>query len=91
MLCWASKSTAIVRALAAGVILLFALLQWKSMKIGSGVQDLTTILKAALFLVVVAVCFSHSATPAADGGGPAAPRFPRAGRCSWPSLSRCRR
>ena len=52
-----------VRALAAGVILLFALLQWKSMKVGSGVQDLTTILKAVLFLAVVAVCFLHRATP----------------------------
>ena len=52
-----------VRPLAAGVILLFALLQWKSMKVGSGVQDLTTILKAVLFLAVVAVCFFHSATP----------------------------
>jgi APA family basic amino acid/polyamine antiporter len=52
-----------VRVLAAGVILLFALLQWKSMQVGSGVQDLTTILKAALFLAVVAVCFMHRATP----------------------------
>src|SRR5579864_4464488 len=52
-----------VRALAAGVILLFALLQWKSMRVGSGVQDLTTILKAVLFLAVVAVCFLHRATP----------------------------
>ena len=52
-----------VRPLAAGVILLFALLQWKSMKVGSGVQNLTTILKAALFLAVVAVCFLHRATP----------------------------
>jgi APA family basic amino acid/polyamine antiporter len=52
-----------VRALAASVILFFALLQWKSMKIGSGVQDMTSILKALLFLAVVAVCFLHSATP----------------------------
>jgi len=61
----------IVRGLAAGVILFFALLQWKSMKIGSGVQDMTSILKAALFLVVVAVCFSHSATPPAAAVAPA--------------------
>jgi APA family basic amino acid/polyamine antiporter len=33
------------------------------MKVGSGVQDLTTILKAVLFLAVVAVCFFHRATP----------------------------
>ncbi|MGB6429117.1 MAG: APC family permease [Candidatus Acidiferrales bacterium] len=52
-----------VRALAAGVILLFALLQWKSMHVGSGVQDLTSIVKAALFLAVVVVCFSRHATP----------------------------
>jgi APA family basic amino acid/polyamine antiporter len=54
-----------VRALAAGVVLLFALVQWKSMRVGSGVQDLTTILKAVLFLAVVVVCFSHHATSAA--------------------------
>jgi APA family basic amino acid/polyamine antiporter len=52
-----------VRVLAAGVILLFALLQWKSMLIGSGVQNFTSILKAALFLAVVAVCFLHHAAP----------------------------
>jgi APA family basic amino acid/polyamine antiporter len=53
-----------VRPIAAGVILLFALLQWKSMHIGSGVQNLTTILKAVLFLSVVAVCFLFHAAPA---------------------------
>jgi basic amino acid/polyamine antiporter, APA family len=52
-----------VQVLAAGVIVLFALLQWKSMQVGSGVQNFTTILKAVLFLAVVAVCFMHSATP----------------------------
>jgi APA family basic amino acid/polyamine antiporter len=52
-----------VRALAAGVIILFALLQWKSMIFGSGVQNFTSLLKAALFLAVVAVCFMHHATP----------------------------
>src|SRR3984957_17968574 len=52
-----------VRPIAAGVILLFALLQWKSMKVGSGVQNFTTILKAVLFLAVVVVCFFHQATP----------------------------
>ena len=52
-----------VRVLSAGVILLFALLQWKSMHVGSGVQSLTSIIKAALFLAVVAVCFLHRAGP----------------------------
>ncbi len=54
-----------VRILAAGVILLFALLQWKSMNVGSRVQDLTTILKAFLFLAVVAVCFLYHGAPSA--------------------------
>src|SRR6202140_232386 len=62
-----------VRVLAAGVILLFALLQWKSMQVGSGVQNLTTILKAVLFLAVVAACFLHRATPATAVASPAAP------------------
>ena len=53
-----------VRILAAGVILLFAVLQWKSMHVGSRVQDFTTILKAVLFLAVVAVCFLFHAAPA---------------------------
>jgi APA family basic amino acid/polyamine antiporter len=52
-----------VRPLAAGVILLFALLQWKSMLLGSGVQNVTTIVKALLFLAVVVVCFTHHASP----------------------------
>src|ERR1700691_5471303 len=34
-----------VRVLAAGVILLFALLQWKSMLVGSGVRNVSSILK----------------------------------------------
>ena len=62
-----------VRPLAAGVILLFALLQWKSMHVGSGVQNLTTILKAALFLAVVVVCFSRHATPVTTLAASAAP------------------
>lgn len=62
-----------VRPIAAGVILLFALLQWKSMKVGSGVQDLTTILKAVLFLAVVVVCFFYRAGPPSAAVPHAAP------------------
>jgi APA family basic amino acid/polyamine antiporter len=61
-----------VRPLAAGVILLFALLQWKSMRVGSGVQNLTTLLKTVLFLSVVAICFLHQAPPPAPGASAAA-------------------
>ncbi len=79
-----------VRPIAAGVILLFALLQWKSMKVGSGVQDFTTILKAVLFLAVVAVCFLHHATPVTAVASRAVVLVP-AGRCSCRSLWRCKR
>jgi len=65
------------RALAVGVILLFALLQWKSMHVGSGVQNVTSIIKAALFLAVVAVCFFWPRLPdVAPVGGPAASAAP---------------
>src|SRR5262249_22300642 len=52
-----------VRMLAAGVILLFALLQWKSMHVGSNVQNFTSIIKVALFLAVAVLCFSRPAIP----------------------------
>jgi len=71
-----------VRALAAGVILLFALLQWKSMHIGSGVQNLTTTLKAALFLAVVAICFLGHPGPVPVAG--AAVASPAVLPTGWP-------
>lgn len=70
-----------VRVLAAGVILLFSLLQWKSMLLGSGVQNVTTIIKAALFLAVVAICFTHHAVPVpAAAAAPSAAATPT----GWP-------
>ena len=67
--------------LAAGVILLFALLQWKSMHVGSGVQNFTSIIKVALFLAVAVLCFSHPATPVAAAAPGAALRVAPTG---WP-------
>lgn len=71
-----------VRPLAVGVILLFALLQWKSMLLGSGVQNVTTIIKAVLFLAVVVVCFAFHAAP--GGAPPAASRSALIAPTGWP-------
>ena len=40
------------------VIVLFALLQWKSISMGSKVQNLSTLLKGLVFFVMVAACFT---------------------------------
>ena len=75
--------------LAAGVILLFALLQWKSMHVGSGVQNFTTILKAVLFLAVArsVLCIARRR----QQRWLLALRRLRAGRCLWLLFWRCRR
>ncbi len=43
---------------AVGVIVLFALLQWKSVSMGSRVQNFTTVLKGLVFFVLVIACFT---------------------------------
>src|SRR6202043_455744 len=40
------------------VIVIFALLQWKSVTMGSKVQNFTTILKGLVFFVMVVACFT---------------------------------
>jgi len=40
------------------VIVLFALLQWKSINMGSKVQNFTTLLKGLVFFVMVVACFT---------------------------------
>jgi len=40
------------------VIVLFALLQWKSIRMGSKVQNFSTLLKGLVFFVMVAACFT---------------------------------
>src|SRR5262249_51653344 len=54
------------KAIAVGVILGFALLQWRGVKWGSGAQLLTAALKSGAFVVLVLACFvlggsTHSA------------------------------
>src|SRR5260370_22891915 len=40
------------------VIVIFALLQWKSVTMGSKVQNFTTILQGLVFFVMVVACFT---------------------------------
>jgi APA family basic amino acid/polyamine antiporter len=62
------------RALALLVVLVFALLQWRGIRLGSGVQQVTSLLKAAGFAALIAACFwsSHHAPPQ-----PVLPAIPR--------------
>jgi APA family basic amino acid/polyamine antiporter len=47
-----------IKITAVSVILLFALLQWKSISLGSKVQNVTTLLKGLAFIAIVIACFS---------------------------------
>jgi APA family basic amino acid/polyamine antiporter len=47
-----------IKITAVSVIILFAVLQWKSISIGSKVQNFTTVLKGLVFFVMVIACFS---------------------------------
>jgi basic amino acid/polyamine antiporter, APA family len=58
-----------IKITAVSVIVLFALLQWKSVSMGSKVQNFTTVLKGLAFLIIVVACFTlgghlHQATAA---------------------------
>jgi basic amino acid/polyamine antiporter, APA family len=58
-----------IKITAVSVIVFFALLQWKSVSIGSKVQNFTTVLKGLAFLIIVVACFTlgghlHQATAA---------------------------
>lgn len=65
-----------IKITAVCVIVLFALLQWKSISIGSKVQNFTTVLKGLAFFVMVIACFAmgggvrHGAEVAAKGIAP---------------------
>jgi basic amino acid/polyamine antiporter, APA family len=47
-----------IKITAVSAIVVFALLQWKSVSFGSKVQNLTTVLKGLVFLIIVVACFS---------------------------------
>jgi APA family basic amino acid/polyamine antiporter len=47
-----------IKVTAVSVIVLFAVLQWKSISMGSKVQNFTTLLKGLVFFVIVIACFT---------------------------------
>jgi basic amino acid/polyamine antiporter, APA family len=47
-----------IKFTAVSAIILFALLQWKSISMGSKVQNFTTVLKGLVFFIMVVACFS---------------------------------
>ena len=47
-----------LKVTAVSVIILFALLQWKSISMGSKVQNFTTVLKGLVFFIMVIACFT---------------------------------
>jgi len=47
-----------IKMTAVSVIVIFALLQWKSISLGSKVQNLTTVLKGLAFFAIVIACFT---------------------------------
>jgi APA family basic amino acid/polyamine antiporter len=47
-----------IKMTAVSVIVIFALLQWRSISMGSKVQNLTTVLKGLAFLTIVVACFA---------------------------------
>ncbi len=59
-----------IKVTAVSVIVLFAVLQWKSISMGSKVQNFTTLLKGLAFFVMVIACFSFGghARHAAEAG-----------------------
>ena len=47
-----------IKITAVSVIILFAVLQWKSISMGSKVQNVTTVLKGLAFFAIVVACFA---------------------------------
>ena len=47
-----------LKVTAVSVIILFAVLQWKSISMGSKVQNFTTVLKGLVFFIMVVACFA---------------------------------
>ena len=55
-----------IKITAVSIIILFALLQWKSVSMGSKVQNFTTLLKGLVFFVMVLACFAMGRAAHAD-------------------------
>lgn len=59
---------------AAGAVMAFSVLQWRGIKIGDTAQQVTGLLKALIFVALIAACFFFEPTFAAPA--PVAPSFP---------------
>lgn len=57
--------------IALATVIAFAVLQWRGLRWGSGVQNVTSLLKALAFVALVAACFALGGSRA--GAGPAEP------------------
>ena len=55
-----------IKIVGVSAIIIFALLQWKSVSMGSKVQNFTTILKGLVFFVMVIACFTMGRTAHAE-------------------------
>jgi APA family basic amino acid/polyamine antiporter len=65
-----------VKITGVAVIVLFALLQWKSISMGSKVQNFTTLLKGLVFFVMVVACFTMGRAAHAEAATAPSIAFP---------------
>ena len=61
-------------AIACGVVIVFTLAQWRGIRLGSGIQNLTSALKALLLSALVISCFFFAGRVADTAGPPAFPQ-----------------
>src|SRR5262249_41991622 len=68
----------LVKVLALGVLVLFAVMQFAGLRVSSRFQEITTAVKCLAFLALVAVCLGHawSSGTASAGSASAAPVAP---------------
>lgn len=67
-------------ATAAGTTLVLTMLQWRGVRWGSGIQEITALLKALGFVALVVLCFTVS------GSAPVSPRVPPVAPHGWAFL-----
>lgn len=58
-------------SIALGIVVLFGIIQWRGIRWGSGVQNLTSLLKAIAFAALVAACFLLGGSNPGSGSAPA--------------------
>jgi basic amino acid/polyamine antiporter, APA family len=53
------------------IVVMFAIIQWNGIRMGSGVQNVTSLLKTLAFVALVIACFALAGAPAVTGSTPA--------------------